>query len=129
MKFINFELDQIGGSPLGQNNVVDTLPLAQRKFPGAPANLDALCRRFGIDGSRRTRHGALLDSELLAEVYLNLIGGRQRALGLDGSDGAVERSEIKRVFREPRHFPVSEAELEAHKAYIATIKNAIWLES
>jgi len=80
MGFLNAELTRIGRAALSGNKVVDTLAIARRKFPGAPASLDALCRRFGIDNSSRDKHGALLDSELLADVYLELMGGRQPGL-------------------------------------------------
>lgn len=82
MKFINAELGWIGKPPLPSDQAIDTLMIARRKFPGSPASLDALCRRFSIDNSSRTLHGALLDSEILAEVYLELIGGRQPDLVL-----------------------------------------------
>lgn len=82
MKFLNAELGWASLAPLGQDRAIDTLAIARRKFPGAPASLDALCRRFGIDNSDRTLHGALLDSEILAAVYLELIGGRQPDLAL-----------------------------------------------
>ena len=80
--FLNAELARTGTPPLDQTRVVDTLALARRKHPGAPNSLDALCARYGIDNSRRTKHGALLDAELLAEVYIELIGGKQADLGL-----------------------------------------------
>ncbi|MER2508769.1 MAG: DNA polymerase III subunit epsilon, partial [Amaricoccus sp.] len=82
MKFLNAELGWVGRTRLAETRAVDTLDLAKRRFPGAPSTLDALCRRFGIDNSSREKHGALLDSELLAEVYLELIGGRQPDLSL-----------------------------------------------
>jgi DNA polymerase III subunit epsilon len=82
MTFVNWELNNIGKKPIEMGQVIDTLAMARQKFPMASNSLDALCKRFGVDLSRRTQHGALLDSELLAEVYLELIGGRQTALGL-----------------------------------------------
>jgi len=82
MGFINAEFERIGLPPVASDRVTDTLALARRKHPMGPNSLDALCRRYGIDNSRRTHHGALLDSELLAEVYIEMIGGRQAALGL-----------------------------------------------
>ena len=84
MKFLNAELAWAGQPELPLTRAIDTLEIARRKFPGAPASLDALCRRFGVDNSAREKHGALLDSEILAEVYLELIGGRQPALLFDG---------------------------------------------
>ena len=83
INFINAEYARLGHPPVAPDLVVDTLALAKRKHPMGPNSLDALCRRYGIDNSHRTRHGALLDSELLAEVYIELIGGKQAALGLD----------------------------------------------
>jgi len=125
--FLNWELKQHGFAEM-ENNVVDTLIMARKKFPGSPANLDALCRRFTIDNSNREKHGALLDSELLAEVYLELIGGRQPGLMLakelgDGEDG----SKVERVFREPRPHQPTDEELAAHAAFMEQIKDPIWL--
>ncbi|MEK9725249.1 MAG: DNA polymerase III subunit epsilon, partial [Rhodospirillaceae bacterium] len=87
MGFINAELEATGREPLAMERAIDTVSMARRKFPGAPASLDALCKRFQIDNSNRQLHGALLDAGLLAEVYLELIGGRQRGLGLAGPGG------------------------------------------
>lgn len=129
MKFINWELRNVGHEPIGWSRIVDTLAIARRQFPGAPANLDALCRRFGIDNSERTFHGALLDSELLAEVYLELLGGRQHGLSLlssggDGGKGAAQRTE--RPYREPRIFTLSEEERTAHEAFLTKLKDPLW---
>lgn len=130
MKFLNWELKQVGHPPLSWSNVVDTLAIARKKFPGSPANLDALCRRFGIDNSGRTYHGALLDSELLAEVYLELLGGRQHGLGLLSSGGSGKsqstKSKVKRELREPRIFAVADEEKAAHDALLEKIKEPIW---
>jgi DNA polymerase-3 subunit epsilon len=111
------------------------VPLARRKFPGASASLDALCKRFDIDLSAREKHGALLDAQLLAEVYLELVGGRQPGLELMGQGGASSSGGgeavvlIEAVKREPRiHLPTTD-ELEAHAKAIAKIKNAKWLAS
>ena len=130
MKFINAELKTSGFKALPMSRVVDTLLLARQKFPGQPANLDALCRRFKIDNSERKLHGALLDSELLAEVYLQLIGGRQHGLGL-GNELAAPQSQalnakIKRQKRPPRSFPPANDEVAAHEALIDKIKDALW---
>ncbi|MCK4945820.1 MAG: DNA polymerase III subunit epsilon [Alphaproteobacteria bacterium] len=130
MKFINAELKTAGFKPLMMDRVIDTLPIARQKFPGQPANLDALCRRFKIDNSERSIHGALLDVELLSEVYLELIGGRQHGLGL-GSELATQQSQklnarIKRQKRPVRAFPPKTEELEAHKALLDEIKNSLW---
>src|SRR5690606_34083748 len=104
-----------------QGRVVDTLAIAKRKHPMGPNSLDALCRRYGIDNSHRTKHGALLDSELLAEVYIELIGGKQAALGLDsiasGSSSAIEITTIEITIRQrpaPLAPRLTEAELAAH---------------
>lgn len=87
--FINAELERIGRLPISVDRIVDTLALARRKHPMGPNSLDALCKRYGIDNSRRTLHGALLDSEILADVYIELIGGKQGALGLDSIDNNI----------------------------------------
>lgn len=131
MKFLNYELGQVGHPPISWSNVVDTLGMARKKFPGSPANLDALCRRFGIDNTERTYHGALLDSELLAEVYLELLGGRQHGLGLaaETAKKATEKqqqAQTKREFREARPHAASAEELEAHKTFLEKIKDPIW---
>ena len=131
MKFINAELHKVGHRPIGWANVVDTLGMARKKFPGSPASLDALCRRFSIDNTARTYHGALLDSELLAEVYLELLGGRQHGLGLAANaqkDEAATRkaTKAKRKFREPRAHTATPEELAAHKELLEKIKDPIW---
>jgi DNA polymerase-3 subunit epsilon len=130
MKFINAELVRLGIKPLPMSRALDTVGMARRKFPGAPASLDALCRRFGIDNSNRTLHGALLDAQLLGEVYLELQGGRQPDLVLAGNRreaGTEGPIQIKRTFREPRAHAASDAELEAHAAMLKQLKNAVWL--
>ncbi len=131
VKFINAEFKTFGFSALDPKRIVDTLALARKKFPGSPASLDALCRRFNIDNTSRTLHGALLDSELLAEVYLELLGGRQGGLGIDPQqkrDGSTKVIKAERKFREPRSFDITEAEKKAHQEAIKTIENAIWAE-
>jgi DNA polymerase-3 subunit epsilon len=130
MKFINWELKNVGHEAIAWNRVTDTLQLARKKFPGSPANLDALCRRFGIDNSERTFHGALLDSELLAEVYLELLGGRQHGLGLgaeiaEAADAIVTKKK-KRLPRDPRPHEASIEELAAHAGLLEKIKKPIW---
>lgn len=132
MKFINAELARLGFPTLPMSRAVDTVLMARKKFPGAQANLDALCRRFEIDNAHRTKHGALLDSELLAEVYLQLIGGRQPGFELGAataSGAATLGAVVERVFRAPRpHLPTAE-ELDAHTAFVtAKVKKAIWLK-
>ena len=128
MKFINAELARLGFPALPMSRATDTVAMARRRFPGAPASLDALCRRFEIDNSQRTRHGALLDAELLAEVYLELIGGRQPVfeLGASNAKGAVAQIAVVREPRAPRPHAASAAELEAHAAFVAKMKNPIW---
>lgn len=133
MKFLNWELKNVGHPALPWNRVVDTLAMARNKFPGSPANLDALCRRFNIDNTSRTYHGALLDSELLAEVYLELLGGRQRGLGLGddkkSTNGANGAARIERPFREPRAHAPSAEELAAHKTFLDELTDPLWSKS
>ncbi|WP_425407093.1 DNA polymerase III subunit epsilon [Hwanghaeella sp.] len=131
MKFINAELMQIGRSPIPMDRARDTVAMARRKFPGAQANLDALCNRFGIDNTARTKHGALLDSELLAEVYIELLGGKQIGLSLAGDeaeddDGQTVKTAVERTFRPPRPHAASEAELAAHAELLTQLDNPIW---
>jgi DNA polymerase-3 subunit epsilon len=133
IRFLNAELTGCGRPPFAPDRAVDTLQIARQRFPGAPASLDALCRRFGVDNSGREKHGALLDSELLAEVYLELIGGRQPRLVLAEADGTVRRGAEVGAWRpSPRARPLpprlTEAEAEAHRAFITTMGDqAIWL--
>lgn len=129
VKFLNAELKTFGYPSINNKNVLDTVRMAREKFPGSPANLDALCRRFGIDNSNRTLHGALLDSQLLAEVYLELLGGRQQGLDIQQKSVAVEKvtaSMGERPYREPRDFKPGEEELAAHAAMVASMKNPLW---
>lgn len=135
VKFLNAELVRIKRPVLTFDRVVDTLALARKRFPGASASLDALCRRFGVDGSARTLHGALLDSELLAEVYLELMGGRQTGLDFVANrrtDHNIEGKALKFTPRKPRPEPlpprITEAEAQAHQAFVAAMgEQAIWL--
>ena len=129
--FINAELARVGRGPIALARATDTVRIARQKFPGAPASLDALCKRFGIDNSERQRHGAMLDAELLAEVYLMLLGGRQVGLGLDTGEGAALRlgaraSAASREPRAPRAHAPSAEELEAHQAFLRQINDPIW---
>ncbi len=127
--FVNAELTRAGKTALVRERVVDTLVLARRKFPGTSNRLDDLCARFGVDNSRRTKHGALLDAELLAEVYLELIGARQASLVLaqSGASAASGRRSAVRGRTAPLTLRVSDAEREAHRAFIATFGvAAIW---
>ncbi|NDV88393.1 DNA polymerase III subunit epsilon [Aurantimonas aggregata] len=132
VQFLNAELARIGQPPIDSSMVIDTLPMARRKFPMAPATLDALCSRFSVDTSRRDKHGALLDSELLAEVYIELIGGRQAALGLVVDTGEpLEGSEedLGRIAPRPVPLPprLSADEIVAHAGFVASLgKDALW---
>ena len=108
--FINAELERLGQPAVDQNRVVDTLAIAKRKHPMGPNSLDALCRRYGIDNSHRTKHGALLDSELLAEVYIELIGGKQAALGLETASsglGCRDRDQTVEIVIRQRPAPLA----------------------
>jgi DNA polymerase III subunit epsilon len=133
MRFLNAELEWAGLPRLPVDRALDTLMIARRKFPGSPASLDVLCRRFGIDNSNRTLHGALLDSEILAEVYLELTGGRQPDFALSphrGSDRAAAATDVAWRPR-PRPTPLptrlTEAERAAHAALVAELGNgAVW---
>lgn len=132
--FLNAELARLQDFPhLAMERAVDTVKLARAKFPGAQASLDALCKRFNIDNSARTKHGALLDAELLAEVYLELIGGRQQGLGLAGMDAsgqAMATAPMQRgPARPPRPHAASEEELAAHAAFVAKLKDSLWLKA
>lgn len=129
MKFINAELKTFGFASVDNKRVIDTLTIARRKFPGSPANLDALCRRFHIDNSNRTLHGALLDSELLAEVYMELLGGRQRGLEIDPIKKEIEietNITTERSYREPRKFTLSNEERAAHEKMLGDMKEPLW---
>jgi DNA polymerase-3 subunit epsilon len=126
--FLNAELDRIGRPGLESARAIDTVELARRKQPGAPANLDALCRRFGIDNSGREKHGALLDAELLAEVYLELSGGRQPALGLQRNEqqqaAAPRRAEA--TARPPREHGPNAEELADHAEFVDSLDTPVW---
>src|SRR5690625_473081 len=128
--FLNAELVRTGHAPLDMSRCVNTLELARNKFPGAQCSLDALCKRFGVDSSARTLHGALLDSELLAEVYLELLGGRQHGLGLAVSSmrGSTVAEEWVVPERKRSLRPLlTEAERAAHAEFIAALgPDALW---
>ena len=144
MGFINAELDKIQRPPLPMDQAIDTLAMARKKFPGAQANLDALCRRFEINNSHRDLHGALVDADLLASVYVELLGGRQPGLSL-GADtkGAAAAVAInaehgssmlqvdsdKNPVRPIRPHAPSAEETAAHDAFLAKIKDPIWLKT
>lgn len=123
--FLNGEFGRLGHPAIMPDRVVDTLSIARRRHPGAPASLDALCARYGIDTSHRTVHGGLLDAHLLAEIYIELIGGRQAALGLVELGGSGPAGSVAAVRIGPRPvergFRVSEQEDEAHRAFAETL--------
>ena len=123
--FLNAELRRIERDDL-RNDVVDTLALARKKYPGGQASLDALCRRFNIDNSARTKHGALLDAELLAEVYLELIGGRQPGLTLEARASAEIVDDAPKSERPARHHAPTPDELAAHEAFLNSLEKPIW---
>ena len=134
VKFLNAEIGWCKRPLLPPDCAIDTLEIARRKFPGSPASLDALCRRFGIDNASRTLHGALLDSEILAEVYLELIGGKQPDFGLAAPDRtrkAVTEQDLNwrpRPRPEPLPSRLSENEKAAHAAFVEKLgDNALWL--
>jgi DNA polymerase-3 subunit epsilon len=132
--FLNAELERIGRAGISLERMVDTVALARKKHPGAKNSLDALCTRYGIDRSHRVKHGALLDAELLAQVYVELTGGRQIGLELASETVTVARTVVDiaaapaaaRPVRPPRPHAASAEELERHSAFIAGIDNAIW---
>ena len=126
--FLDAEFLRIGMPKLDRSRMIDTLVLAKERFPGMPNSLDALCRRFEIDLSARTTHNALLDCKLLAEVYVELTGGRQRGLLLaeDGQEGFSSVAYSRTGPRTPRLVAVSEAEREAHAAFVAKLKDPVW---
>jgi len=135
MKFLNAELGWVNRPALPMHQAIDTLAIARRKFPGSPASLDALCRRFGIDNSSRTLHGALLDSEILAEVYLELVGGRQPDLVLSGPEVKTTKDGVPSADWRPAPRPnplasrLSETEKAAHETFIAALgSDALWLK-
>jgi DNA polymerase-3 subunit epsilon len=129
IRFLNAELLRLARPSLENGRIVDTLQIARQKFPGAPASLDALCRRFGIDNAARTKHGALLDTELLADVYLELIGGRQAGLELltTEAQATIVLTAGGRTPRLARPHGATEEELIAHAALVARLKDPIWL--
>jgi len=137
IKFLNAEMKPLGFAPFKILDAIDTVLMARKKYPGSPANLDALCRRFNIDLSGRDLHGALLDAQLLSIVYLELLGGRQHGLGLASDAGAqnthLEAStnmpQKQKVFRQPRVFEISSEEKMAHQKMLEGLKNSLWSHS
>jgi DNA polymerase III subunit epsilon len=131
MGFINAEFTRVGKPAISMERVVDTVQLARRKFPGAKASLDALCDRFGISNAHRVKHGALLDAEILAEVYSELLGGKQAAMMLDSGSrpqtGGVTTAVIPMARPEPLAPLLNEAEIVAHAAFVAGMgEKALW---
>ena len=143
MKFINAELRAVDRPTLPFSRAIDTLAMARKAFPGSPASLDALCRRFGIDNTSRTLHGALLDSELLAEVYLELKGGRQPGFGLDAmapstrasarrggsadaAGGEEDAQAVTAASFPKRSFAVPEEDAKRHRAFLNDVSDPIW---
>ena len=136
MKFINYEQKELGRITYGNERVIDTLEIARKLFPGQRNNLDALCKRFNVDNSARTLHGALLDADLLAKVYLELLGGQEPTM-LGGEQKKkvqttqfIDESQIQRKYREPRVFALSEEEEKAHLAFMEkNLTDAVWLKT
>ena len=131
MGFINMELDRIGRPAVTPDRVIDTLALARRKHPAGPNTLDALCKRYGIDTSKRVKHGALLDSSLLADMYVELLGERQATLGLarSSSEAGANIAHFGKAKPRPRALPsrLSPEDVAAHAAFVETLgPNAIW---
>jgi len=125
--FLNSELLAVGRNTIHKNRIIDTLPMARQRFPGAQVNLNALCRKYNIDNSHRDLHGALVDADLLASVYLELIGGKQPGLGLANErekqstiEPVVQKERVKRVFA------VNPKELAAHSRLLDSLSNPIW---
>ncbi len=127
--FLDMELGRTGRGPLGAARMIDTLALAKARFPGLPNSLDALCRRFAIDLSERTSHNALLDCRLLAEVYIELTGGRQRGLLLGGDEDEQAPSVVYAPAgpRSIRLVIPSPEQLARHAAFVCRLKEAVWL--
>ena len=144
MGFINAELDKIQRPPLTMDRAIDTLAMARKKFPGAQANLDALCRRFGIDNSHRGLHGAMVDADLLASVYVELLGGRQPGLlpaaenkndtvalanNAEHVSSVLQVDGDEKLLRPVRPHAPSAEETAAHEAFVAKLKDPIWLKN
>ncbi|VAW05079.1 DNA polymerase III epsilon subunit [hydrothermal vent metagenome] len=136
--FLNAELILCGHPPISQFRMIDTLAIAKSKHPGAKLSLDALCTRYGIDRSHRVKHGALLDAELLSQLYIELTGGRQIGLGLAEdkarNEGTPEKPKLqgsakRREFIPPREHQASAEELERHAAFVGEIEHALWAKT
>ena len=131
MKFLNAELKWMNLPEIPYDRAIDTLEIARKRFPGSPASLDALCRRFGINNDARTVHGALLDSEILAEVYLELIGGRQPDFGLSTAGSQKTDTDLPDWTPKPRPNPlpsrITEQEAQAHATFVEKMGDAaLW---
>jgi DNA polymerase-3 subunit epsilon len=130
--FLNHELEQCGRSAICMTRMVDTLVLARSRHPGAKHSLDALCTRFGVDRSQRVKHGALLDAQLLVQVYIELTGGRQIGLGLiaagpaAASEALASAEAVQRTVRPPRPHAAAPDEVARHRAFVAKIVNPLW---
>jgi DNA polymerase-3 subunit epsilon len=129
--FLNYELERCGRPTVSMHRMIDTLAIARTRHPGAKHSLDALCMRFGVDRSHRVKHGALLDAQLLAQVYVELTGGRQIGLGLVADTGSVPiqanaRPVTIREIRPVRPHSAAEEELERHRAFISKLVNPLW---
>jgi DNA polymerase-3 subunit epsilon len=128
LNFLDHELKRVGRSPIDRSRgIIDTVSMARRKYPGAPASLDALCRRFEIDLTARSKHGAKLDCELLALVYLELVGGREPGLDLAASQRRRAQTTGVIMIRPPRPHAPSEAELLAHAEFLTKLTEPVWL--
>lgn len=132
MKFINYEFEALKLAKIENHLIIDTLLIARKKFPGSPASLNALCKRFNINLDLRVKHGALLDAELLTEVYIQLIGGNQVqfdfSIDNNKDNNIIGRSEnfIKEAIKPTRSFSLKKEEEEAHREFMLKIKNPIW---
>ncbi|MFN4113549.1 MAG: DNA polymerase III subunit epsilon [Sphingomonadaceae bacterium] len=130
--FLNTELANCGREPVSLDRMIDTVAIARRKHPGAKLSLDALCSRYGVDRSHRVKHGALLDAELLAQVYVELTGGRQIGLALAAEHGTaigevrLAATTAERVFRAPRPHAATADELARHQAFIKQMASPLW---
>lgn len=127
MGFVNAELKRCGRPPIFFERAIDTVAIARTKFPGAKHNLDALCTRFAIDRSARTFHGALLDAQLLAQVYVELLGGRQIGFELAAVAAEAAAVSVERPFVAARAHHATPAELAAHAAFVAKLNDPVWL--
>lgn len=129
MSFLNGELGLLKFAALPMTRAIDTVVMARKMFPGSPANLDALCRRFEIDLSARTKHGALLDAQLLADVYLHLNGGRQPDLELETQALETTTLQSQRIKRAARTFILPQEDFQKHKEFLKTMKDPLWEKS